>query len=483
MTKRLRSGNPSRRQIAQSLGRETAYTNYKYALSRCLAFGYFVFFLVQSYGTFIFGTISNDGRAFYYAAEARSILHGRLNVDPSFLAGGGECFYNHGKCFGYFGIFPSVLRVPFEILGFPNSALGTGPFMLAAYFIFIYASYKIALLLRKEIESKHSAFQGIVIGLLISFSPVFFLAGREYVYEEAIMWAVAFSMLTVLMLLTYVKSMKQKYLYLGILFSLFTLHSRVSCGAATVLSSVIVIFCLAYRRNLEWKNAFRALSTCALASSTYLIINFLKFSAIEPSIVKQHGGVMSKFSRTLFYTTYPQFSLGRIPVLLLDYFFPSFNSKNFFFTHTPNNYNFHLLGLSISAKSVEQSEYFSPIGFTYIMLFTFSIIGIFKLRGKWKSEREFVLLICCFASSVLLDCSFIGATERYEADFVPFLLILAMFGFLTSSINSKLLMATVFIMGAIQIVMTYYTTLDYWKYSPDRPAEILHLLTRLPGIS
>ena len=51
----------------------------------------------------------------FYDFQARSLLAGRLDVPPAVLSG--EGFYFGGKCYGYFGICPAVLRLPFVALG------------------------------------------------------------------------------------------------------------------------------------------------------------------------------------------------------------------------------------------------------------------------------------------------------------------------------------------------------------------------------
>src|SRR3954469_21438389 len=47
--------------------------------------------------------------ATFFLAQAQSMLHGHMDVDPSVLIG--ECFEREGRCYGYFGITPSVIRM------------------------------------------------------------------------------------------------------------------------------------------------------------------------------------------------------------------------------------------------------------------------------------------------------------------------------------------------------------------------------------
>ena len=50
----------------------------------------------------------------FYDAQARSILHGRLDVPPGAI--GFEAFIRDGKTYGYFGIAPALLRIPLVLL-------------------------------------------------------------------------------------------------------------------------------------------------------------------------------------------------------------------------------------------------------------------------------------------------------------------------------------------------------------------------------
>jgi hypothetical protein len=47
----------------------------------------------------------------FFLAQAQSLTDGNLAVRPEDLPG--ECFVHDGKCYGYFGLTPSLLRAPF----------------------------------------------------------------------------------------------------------------------------------------------------------------------------------------------------------------------------------------------------------------------------------------------------------------------------------------------------------------------------------
>lgn len=137
-------------------------------------------------------------RGHYYTEGALSILHGHLYVPPKSL--GNECFMLGGHCFGYFGITPSLLRLPVvAILG--DRALSNGVeavFFLLGFLTVAAGGWWIArqlIALWAPSASDHALW---VVGFLAALgtlgaTPLLFLASRPLVYEEAILWGVGFA--------------------------------------------------------------------------------------------------------------------------------------------------------------------------------------------------------------------------------------------------------------------------------------------------
>src|SRR4029450_5724546 len=58
----------------------------------------------------------------FFKSQAQSMLRGRLDVPPADIIG--ECFERDSRCYGYFGVTPSVVRIPvIGILRYVRSAL------------------------------------------------------------------------------------------------------------------------------------------------------------------------------------------------------------------------------------------------------------------------------------------------------------------------------------------------------------------------
>ena len=87
------------------------------SLLSVLLFSSLVFYCVSTQGTLsplhqqtLFGGPGGpEGR--FFLAQTQAMVHGRLWINSSQLPS--DCFVAGGKCYGYFGITPSLLRLPF----------------------------------------------------------------------------------------------------------------------------------------------------------------------------------------------------------------------------------------------------------------------------------------------------------------------------------------------------------------------------------
>ena len=135
----------------------------------------------------------------FFAAQAESLVHARLNVKPTDIQG--ECFERDSHCYGYFGITPSLLRIPFlGILRYLHSALA--PLYLACAVILAYwaALQMIQRSLRGSADraQPHALALGYFVLGALALGPggTLLFVTRPAVYEEAIAWSVAFVLLT-----------------------------------------------------------------------------------------------------------------------------------------------------------------------------------------------------------------------------------------------------------------------------------------------
>jgi len=133
--------------------------------------------------------IWNQADQFFWR-QLQALLDGRLWVMPSQLKG--ECFFHDGHCFSYFGLTPSIIRLPFLPLLTAFDTAGTAYFTAVAVGLSALAFWLIANDLAKEALSNSLLLKTCVALFLGPFSVLFFLS-RTSIYHEALAWTLCFA--------------------------------------------------------------------------------------------------------------------------------------------------------------------------------------------------------------------------------------------------------------------------------------------------
>lgn len=154
----------------------------------------------------------------FFLAQARGILHARLWVHPSQTAY--DCFIHNGKCYGYFGLTPSVLRLPFlALLDHYNS--GFTPVFITAALTLATGSFLASLrhLLSHIHMAKATAIMVALTALGLGAAGVLTQLTQPDVYDEAIAWAVGFLSLAVFCFIRWWENQRSRW-YVLLLISL-----------------------------------------------------------------------------------------------------------------------------------------------------------------------------------------------------------------------------------------------------------------------
>jgi len=279
-----------------------------YALMRRHAF-IIPSFLIAMLVCFWFVTWGNfrlfDAERFtsFYDAQARALLHGRFDVPPDAI--GFEAFVREGKSYGYFGIAPSLIRLPLVILFPKMDGRWSRMFMLLACGINLLCAYRLVLRFRgrgistvvgpslnvgralpaaiahrRAVPALHrgwdadtsggsappteaidsgrdaastriGAAQKILLSLFVLCAGIgstnIFIASRSYTYHEAIMWGGTFALLFTDCLLSYLATPKLRLLAMAGLFAFLSFHSRPTTGTGALLALCVLITVLAFR--------------------------------------------------------------------------------------------------------------------------------------------------------------------------------------------------------------------------------------------
>jgi hypothetical protein len=179
----------------------------------------------------------------FFAAQADSMLHGRLDVRPIDIHG--ECFERDSLCYGYFGITPSLLRIPvFGILRYLHSALTPLYLAFAVILAFWAALQMIQRSLRESADSAGPQAPAlayfIVCALALGPGGTLMFVTRPAVFEEASAWSVAFVLLTLNHVWAW-HSGERRGLVAAVLFAIAAANARPTAATACGVLGLVVI--------------------------------------------------------------------------------------------------------------------------------------------------------------------------------------------------------------------------------------------------
>ncbi len=152
-----------------------------------------VFIAVMTGGTFRLVVEESFGTFFDY--QAASILQGRLDVPEPVLSG--EAFIVEGKVYGYYGVMPALLRLPF--IGFETLFGQMSRVAMVLYYLACLGAAYALLLYFTRLVCGSPAWPSrlatvLFVGLVGLGTSLFFLGSRAYIYHEAILCGAAFAL-------------------------------------------------------------------------------------------------------------------------------------------------------------------------------------------------------------------------------------------------------------------------------------------------
>ncbi len=167
----------------------------------------------------------------FYDFQAASLLRGRLDVSPAALPG--EYFLVNGKYYGYFGLTPALLRIPFSLLRGSFGQLSRS-FMLAYYVASLLAAYLILRWMRARARGDHAPPSAWAVVVFTAGSglgtTLLFLSSRAFVYHEAILCGVAFTLWGVYFTLRYSAEPERGWWIGALVCGTLAVHARPPLG-------------------------------------------------------------------------------------------------------------------------------------------------------------------------------------------------------------------------------------------------------------
>lgn len=242
-----------------------------------------IFFGFSTKGTFDPATIGAFWPGHFFSAQANALLDGHLWVPKSKLPG--ECFLIDGRCYGYFGLSPSIARLPLVL------ALGVQGAELTPLFIAIAAAIALwaALDLCQRILARggqptdgHSAVFMVLAAVVLGPGGLLMLASDPYVYQESIMWSVAGTMVAAnLFWRWWSESLDRQFL--GALLALVVAAgSRPTAALVGGVLAVGMVVARFFWRRLGWRTLMAAFLLASLPVLMVIGVWALKFGSLLP---------------------------------------------------------------------------------------------------------------------------------------------------------------------------------------------------------
>jgi hypothetical protein len=401
-----------------------------------------------------------------YDSQAEHLLRGDPGVDGEAIRH--EAMIVKGKTRMYFGPFPAFVRIPLNYF-YPN---GRGNLSrLSGFCAAMIALAAFAGLVRMGLRSSQLSprWRNVVGNVcLVGFafgSPLLLLLGNLSIYDEAIVWGLAWSLAA---LYFACRSRQAEGAALTRSLLAFSL-----CGAAALLSRmtfaaplVLITPLLALRllRRDQIRNLAVLFLPIGAALFFYLALTYAKFGNFRGMDLEAHvNGPQREFAQE-----HGLFRLERVPYSFADYFIlrrPKFQHTPPFITAGREPYNHPTLYVMPFTETYSSLLWCS----SWIMLG--AIVGVVMLLRPGGANGVDRAIAAVLLAQVIGILCFMGLAQRYLAEFYPFL-IFAFLLFLQKGRAAFHLRYVVIGLVAASIVINSLATVS-WLLDADMnvPAE------------
>ncbi len=419
-----------------------------------------VFAAVLTGGTF--RVIAPDAFGEQYDWQARSLLHGRLDLPAE--AKTAESFVFEGRNYIYFGPTPALLRLPFALVDAGFGRL-TRLFLLLYFAGWLAGAYAMLLhvaRLARGPDAWPSAGAAVFFTAVAGLgSTMLFLASRAYVYHEAIACGAVFALWSVHGALRWLAA-PQGRAWLGALAcGILAVQARPPAGlfALGVLGAAALLLTL--RPGGPWARCRLAgvALLAALGILSFNAVSYLKFRSFEGAPLRYHvqydakrlAGIRGKnFHVENFrhgfdaYMWRPDFSLRpSFPFIALE----------------------RSLDADYKDARIDLAEPTLALPFAMPSLWLLAIGGV-AAAGRWPAARAPTLALAAgFLPMALALFTAVAISHRYTGDFCPPMVALGAFGLvaldrLPGPARRGAWIALV-ILGALGVLVTLAITLRF----------------------
>ncbi len=397
-----------------------------------------------------------DRSADFYDAQARSLLDGVLAMDPRLL--GIEAFRRGENAYMYQGPVPAFYRVPIVALTDRfDGRLGAAS-MLVGLIVFLVVLLGVGwrlrcmVLDRAEVTRGEQAQVAVLIFVLVGGSSLLYASSRSWVYHEAIVWGVAYTMASFSCLLLWLQYGARRFLVWASVMAALAMQTRASVGGGALAGLGIVLGCLvagwiaarwggtnraaAAMKRLDWiperpgapRPGLWLTGAILVPLGAYAVINYIKFHQLFSVPFEQQQFTLQDPQRQAMLAANggSLFNWKFLPTNLVQYWRPDMLSISgrWPFISFPQR-EVWLIG----DPFYDLLDLTAGIPATMPLLVGLGIVGTVAIvRGSAGDLRALrpILLACVAGTLAVLNIGYIA--NRYQSDFLPLLAIPALVG-------------------------------------------------------
>lgn len=368
--------------------------------------------------------LANHSLSNFYDLQARAMFAGHLYVTNGSF--GQETFIHDGHHYTYFGLFPSLLRMP--ILLFTHSLDGrlTAPSILLSWVVTgvfsVLLLWRVRLLVRGPVALgwAEATTYGVLVATILGGSVLVYLAASPWVYSEDIAWSVALTIGSLFALLGILEAPSWKRVVLAGALILAASLTRGSSGYGCVVGALLASAWFASGRGEHanrrwwWPVLLAGVVPLVLASA----VSWAKFGI--PYGYPLHDQVY--FNRFLKHIKGSYFSARYLPTTIATYLgFHGLNLSPVFPFVTLPTYPARAVG-NVPLFGTQEV---SSVPESMPLLFLLTIVGLIaalRRRAVLRARITVIPLIAAAAPcAAILIFGFLD--NRFLGDFVPFLVL------------------------------------------------------------
>lgn len=245
---------------------------------------------LETGGTFRLTYPVSFGTFFDY--QAASLIEGHLDVPEAAI--GGEAFIVKGKYYGYFGVTPALLRIPFVLADVGFGKLSRW-YMLAYFAASLAAAYALLRFAARMLRGPETGPSRWAVAVFTAAagpgSTLFYLGCRTYIYHEANLCGATFALWSAYCSMRYLHEPGRRWWIGAAVCGLLSVHARPPSGlfALFLLGCIALYHLINGVRTRGMQAAWLPIGVGALSLLAVLSFNglsYLKFGTFDGSPLK-----------------------------------------------------------------------------------------------------------------------------------------------------------------------------------------------------